>query len=275
MKVGYTEFSFGYAFTENLIRSSASAPTGAPVFPNLVQEAKVGYDVRIDLPATPIFFQYKLPELMTRTKAFEIAGGKCPKLTLDFFRITLMRRDFSQQHKRLIEWEGLYPGLVFYAAPCLRDCPTFNNAYTSASVARSSALFSPVAIGPLPDDKVHSIAYKPGLSVGYYCSEPKEIAAIGYERLEGFVSERLTDERFTDFRSTAREVRKNVLEAASRVWRQSEAGMAERLQSRVTSTVSDGQAQRSEEVEAIVDILVAREIARVDLGIDLVIAQPH
>lgn len=50
MKVGYTEFSFGYAFTENLIRGSASAPTGAPVFPNLVQEATLGYDVRIDDP---------------------------------------------------------------------------------------------------------------------------------------------------------------------------------------------------------------------------------
>ena len=67
MKVGYTEFSFGYAFTENLIRGSASAPTGAPVFHNLVQEATLGYDVRTNLPAVPLFFQYKLPELMKPT----------------------------------------------------------------------------------------------------------------------------------------------------------------------------------------------------------------
>jgi len=40
MKLGYSEFSFGYAFTENLIRSSPKAPNGAPVFPNLVQEAR-------------------------------------------------------------------------------------------------------------------------------------------------------------------------------------------------------------------------------------------
>jgi len=28
MKVGYTQFSYGYAFTENLIRCSSKAPTG-------------------------------------------------------------------------------------------------------------------------------------------------------------------------------------------------------------------------------------------------------
>lgn len=86
MKAGCTEFSFGYAFTENLIRGSATPPSGAPVFPNFVQEATLGYDVQIGFPAFPLFFQYKLPELMTRASAFEFANGLCPGLTLDFFR---------------------------------------------------------------------------------------------------------------------------------------------------------------------------------------------
>lgn len=79
-RVGYTEFSFGYAFTENLIRGSATALTGAPVFPTLVQEAILGYDGQISFPAAPLFFQYKLPELMTRASASEIANGLCPSL---------------------------------------------------------------------------------------------------------------------------------------------------------------------------------------------------
>jgi hypothetical protein len=69
MKVGYTEFSYGYAFTENLIRSSSTAPTGAPVFPNLLQEGLSGFDVRINFPGVPLFFQYKLPELMRPIQA--------------------------------------------------------------------------------------------------------------------------------------------------------------------------------------------------------------
>ena len=58
MKLSYTEFSFGYAFTENLIRSTKTRPSGAPTFPNLVQEADLGYDVRVECPSCPLFFQY-------------------------------------------------------------------------------------------------------------------------------------------------------------------------------------------------------------------------
>ncbi|MGF6227977.1 hypothetical protein QFZ27_001932 [Inquilinus ginsengisoli] len=61
MKVGCTESSFGYAFTENLIRGSASASVGAPAFPNLVQEAMLGYDVQINFPAVPLFFSTSFP----------------------------------------------------------------------------------------------------------------------------------------------------------------------------------------------------------------------
>ncbi len=54
---------------ENLIRGSATALTGAPVFPTLVQEAILDYDGQISFPAVPLFFQYKLPELVTRASA--------------------------------------------------------------------------------------------------------------------------------------------------------------------------------------------------------------
>ncbi|UXN58463.1 hypothetical protein [Phyllobacterium zundukense] len=119
MKVGYTEFSFGYAFTENLVRGSATAPAGAPFFPNLEQEGTLGYDVRIDFPAVPLFLQHKLPELMPRASAFEIANSLCPGLTLEFFRIALMRRDVSDQHRLLIDWGRALsgPGFLCRAMP--------------------------------------------------------------------------------------------------------------------------------------------------------------
>ena len=78
MKVGFTEFSFGYALTENVIRSSPTAPVGAPVFPNLIQEGVLGYDIRINFPAAPLFLQFKLPEVMRRGTAFETAQWRCP-----------------------------------------------------------------------------------------------------------------------------------------------------------------------------------------------------
>ena len=275
MKVGYTEFSFGYAFTENLIRGSATAPSGAPVFPNLVQEATLGYDVQIGFPAVPLFFQYKLPELMKRASAFEIAGGLCPGLTLEFFRIALMRRDVSDQHRLLIDWEGRYPGQVFYAAPSLRDCEAFNTAYNAASVVSNSVLFSPVDIGPLPDDKVHTIAYKPGLSYGYFCSEPRQIKAETFDDLAGRLAQKFKDKNVRDFRATAHEIRQAVLEAASPVWRQAEDAVAGRLRQALPPVATDGSALQPDREQAILDVLVAREIARIDMGVDLVLAQPR
>lgn len=275
MKVGYTEFSFGYAFTENLIRGSATAPAGAPVFPNLVQEATLGYDVQTNFPAVPLFFQYKLPERITRASAFEIANGRCPGLTPKFFRIALMRRDVSKQHRLLIDLEGRYPGQVFYAAPCLCDCAAFNTAYNTASVASRSILFSPVQIGPLPDDKVHTIAYKPGLSYGYFCSEPRQIKAETFESVTRSLSRKFEDKNVRDFRAAAQEVRQAVLEAASPVWRQAEDAVADKVGQPLPPVAADGSALQPDREQAILDVLVAREIARIDMGIDLVIAQPR
>ncbi|MER9629240.1 hypothetical protein [Mesorhizobium sp. M0296] len=149
MKVGYTEFSFGYAFTENLIRSSSAAPVGAPVFPNLIQEGHSGVDIRINFPGVPLFFQYKLPELMKRGTAFEIASGHCPGLSIPFFRIAMMRRDVSRQHKLLLRLEARYPSNVFYAAPCIANISDFDRPYNGATVARQSIFVSPGDIGPL------------------------------------------------------------------------------------------------------------------------------
>jgi hypothetical protein len=136
MKLGYTEFSFGYAFTENLVRSSATGPKKAPVFPNLVQEAHKGYDVRIDLPGLPLFFQYKLPELMKRDTAREIATYNLTGITVPFFRMPLMPSGLSRQHELLIKLEKKYPKTVLYASPRMQDRRAFNSAYVNGEVHR-------------------------------------------------------------------------------------------------------------------------------------------
>jgi hypothetical protein len=183
--------------------------------------------------------------------------------------------DLSDQHRRLIDWEGRYPRLVYYAAPCLRDCAGFNAAYNTASVTRRSALFSPAGIGPLPDDKVHTIAYKPGLSYGYFCSEPQQIEAGSFESLNERLSQSFKEKRFRDFRNAAREVREAVLEVTSPVWREAEGAIVDRLRQSRPQTVADGTSPDADRERATLEVLVAREIARIDLGLDLMIAQPR
>ena len=181
MKLGYTEFSFGYAFTENLIRSASSRSAGAPYFPNLIQEARLGYDVRIDLPGCPLYFQYKLPELMIRNSAAEISKHSLSGLCTPFFRMYLMKRNLSEQHKRLICLEKRSPNTVYYATPVLQDVHAFNAAYNQAMVHLQSALFSPKRIGELSDDRQHTLAFRQGLTTAWLCSKPREVPVIQFE----------------------------------------------------------------------------------------------
>ena len=80
---------------------------------------------------------------MKRSTAAEISTHNL-RLSFPFFRMPLMRRDLSNQHQRLIEWEGNFPGTVFYATPCLHSLEEFNLEYGTARVHERSAFFSPV-----------------------------------------------------------------------------------------------------------------------------------
>lgn len=272
MRVGYTEFSYGYAFTENLIRSSSTAPVGAPVFPNLVQEGQSGFDVRINFPGTPLFFQYKLPELMRRGTAFELAKWSCPGLTVPFFRVSLMRSDISRQHKLLMDLEARYPSCVFYAAAHLRNIREFDQAYAAAAIAQQSTFFSPTEIGTLPDNKVHTIAYRPGLPTAYYCSEPKHIKAQTFDDLVTHLSSELQPGRVRVTLESARAVRESVLELASPAMREAQGAIEARIRaSRARITGALGRSAAEEQV--VTEILVTREVARVDLGVEFVLAQ--
>ena len=272
MKLGYTEFSFGYAFTENLVRSSASGPKNAPVFPNLSQEAYLGYDVKIDLPGRPLFFQYKLPELMTRNTAREITTYKLAGFTTPFFRMPLMPSGLSKQHELLMKLEKKYPNAVFYASPKMRDGRAFNSAYAKVEVHRKSVFFSPNDVGPLPDPKAHSIAYRDGLAAAWVCSEPKEIPTTSFEALEQEARADFEQTRFHTLRTAAPELRELMRSIVSAPMREAESSIAEQVRAR-RLTKAPTVAQPLE--QPVEDILVAREMARVDLGVELMLAQPR
>ncbi len=274
MKLGYSEFSFGYAFTENLIRSSTTAPSGAPVFPNLVQEAQLGYDVHIDLPGLPLFLQYKLPELMTRNTAAEISKYKLAGLSIPFFRMPLMRSGASRQHERLIELEKKFPGTVLYVSPCLRNVTQFDLAYKNGHVHELSMFFSPTDIGPLPDTKDHSVAYHNGPPVAYFRSEPREIKAMTYETLAGSARELFHRPQYSELANSSTALRDTIRDLVSPQMRGAENELAQRITSR-RSIRPDGPPVLPETERTIENILVAREMARIDLSVDVMIAQPR
>ena len=311
MKLGYTEFSFSYAFTENLIHSMAAPrprPHGAPYFPNLIQEAGCGYDVRIDLPGCPLFFQYKLPELMVRSSAAEISQHSLACLSVPFFRMTLMRRNLSQQHRLLVDLEGNDPNsVVYYVTPGMKNVVEFNDAYNRANVHCESVFFSPKDIGPLQDDEQHVIAYRNGLNHAWLCSEPRKISTFQFEVVNEKVNSLLEDQRYGTLAVVVENIREVILslvlsrhvEASKHIVQsrtgefadptESHSGISEHdIRSRLSASEDAIRSRiRARRVvlpdrpeisyrtrEVAEELLVSREIARVCLGLDMLIAQP-
>jgi hypothetical protein len=134
--------------------------------------------------------------------------------------------------------------------------------------------FSPSDIGPLPDCKEHSIAYQVGKTFAYLCSESRRIRAMTFATIaQGARSLFEHDPRFRELPVASRNLREIIRSLVSEPMRATESILAQRIHVR-RAALRDGPAISPAD-EAIEDILVAREMARVDLGIDVLIAQPR
>ncbi len=273
MKLGYSEFSFGYAFTENLIRWAATVPGAAPYFPNLYDEGRLGYDVRIDFPACPLFLQYKLPDLMVRDTAGEVSIHSLAGLVAPFFRMHLIKRYVSQQHKLLIDLERRHPHSVFYATPELSSPDLFNDAYISAEVHLQSVLFSPAEIGYLPDDQQHVVAYRDSLPYAWFCSRPRKIRAFSFGDVIGPLRMSFEEPRYRTVGDMARTTLEEVLQLVPWQLRESVQRIRQSIQARRASRV-ERPGIDEETTSVIEDLLVSRELSRVGLGVEFVVAQP-
>jgi hypothetical protein len=82
MPAEFSEFSYGFAVTNELINGYRTPLVAAPVFPSLIEEGRTGVaDVRLDRPGIPLFLQFKLPDCMLRNSAREIKEGWFDKCT--------------------------------------------------------------------------------------------------------------------------------------------------------------------------------------------------
>jgi hypothetical protein len=169
-----SEFSYGYALTETLINASPIPVRAAPVFPSLIQEGKKGggYDVKVPFAGIPIFLQFKLSHCMVKKTAHEASIGL---LSIPFYRMHLRPTKHSQQHPMLLDLEGSRAA-VFYAAPKFHEPEELNRAYISKSVVGKSLFVRPSAIGALPDDNDHHLAFRAGGGRVYlFSKEPRVV----------------------------------------------------------------------------------------------------
>lgn len=176
MKPDISEFSYGYAVTEELVTKHKAIVVGAPTFPSLYEEGKKGggYDVKIPIKGNPVFLQFKLSDRLERTTAKEHQSGL---LRVPYYRMYLRPLRCSDQHQLLLDLERSTGEAVFYIAPEFHLPAELNNFYLSRRVIDNSAAFRPSDIGPLPSNDEHYVVFEKAASFGYRCSDdPRQVA---------------------------------------------------------------------------------------------------
>lgn len=176
----FSEFSYGYALTENLITWTGMQLTAAPVFPSLIAEGQTGggYDLNLKSSGIALFLQFKLSKCIRSRRATEYQKGQ---MTVPFYRMALRPRT-SRQHELLLDLEKV-AAWVYYVAPAFDTLADLNDAYLSREVLLRSIMVAPSAIGRLPDNKSHHVAYEEflpssGQAKAVFCSTPRPIHVI-------------------------------------------------------------------------------------------------
>lgn len=163
----FTEFSYGYALTDNIIHAGLPSTSAAPVFPSLIAEGSAGggYDVQIPAAPVPVFLQFKIPQVVRRKSAKMPAGFSKPYLRMH------LRTKRPNQHRLLLNLE-VNGSLVAYATPDFWTTNDLDSHYVNQRVHLRSRYFLPSDIGRLRGDG-HYVAYCPRVSSAYVYSEPE------------------------------------------------------------------------------------------------------
>ncbi|KMY68933.1 hypothetical protein AAU61_05035 [Desulfocarbo indianensis] len=157
MEPKISEFSYGYALTEELANWPGAELSAYPLFPSLNAEGRLGYDLRLIYGSVPLFLQFKLSHLMVRSYVKEVldCGMQEP-----LFRFYLHATRHSRQHPTLLDLEVGAGNLVYYAAPAFHEGHELNEFYLRKKVFWNSCFVPPSSIGRLPDDERHSVGFK-------------------------------------------------------------------------------------------------------------------
>jgi hypothetical protein len=187
MKPDISEFSYGYALTSEVVQQYRMSLAGAPIFPSLIKEGTVGYDLELPIIGCPVFFQFKLSDYMIRStaKGMEDVG-------LPHYRMHLRPLKYSKQHNLLLALEEK-GNLVFYVAPEFHRPTELNDAYLRMEVFKRSAFFRPKAIGVLNDEE-HFVCFSAGSSHGYRHSEPIRIERTSFGYIVNILSGQIVEE---------------------------------------------------------------------------------
>jgi hypothetical protein len=147
----FSEFSYGFAVTREFVAAEGENIRIAPVFPSLLAEAGLGWDVLLERSGMPMFLQFKLSDCMKGPRAMEAKRGD---FAPPFFRFHLRCGKDMNQHSLLVELNNRGEN-VRYIAPAFYLSDDLNEAYRTNTVVDQSIQIAPNQIGNLPVGRHH------------------------------------------------------------------------------------------------------------------------
>lgn len=165
-----SEFTFGYAYTQELAKLWAAHVLAPPVFPNQYAEGKSGggYDMALESTNGFIYFaQFKLSqEITSHWSSNQREFGE------PFRRFLIYGSKTSKQHELLLKLEQ--PGtFVEYVAPDFGTYGELSAKYVVGGVRTGSTRVRPSIIGSFDDESDHHVVWSAGQARVAVFSEPR------------------------------------------------------------------------------------------------------
>lgn len=180
MKPKISEFSYGYALTEELVTYfKHSNIKSAPVFPSLYEEGRQGggYDMKLKFETFPLFIQFKLSEYIKAIANSKEVKANVYKKGKRFYRMKIWAKKYSKQHDLLLSLQQKNP-YVYYAAPMFYKSEELNRYYMSHEIIKNSAFLTPRTIGFINDKEEHSVCFSGLGQEVYRFSSPQHLGVL-------------------------------------------------------------------------------------------------
>lgn len=173
----FSEFTFGFAFTQEVTTMCWEALAGAPEIPSLFDEGHgKGFDVSLGLWGWTLFAQFKRGSLLTRSTALQWATYGA-----SYYRFEIYPASRSAQHSDLMQLEASAPlHWVAYVSPVFHTSNELNALFTNRQVLDSVRMISPSAIGTLSDE-LHFVTYQTRVDTALVHSEPVPLESISVD----------------------------------------------------------------------------------------------
>jgi hypothetical protein len=181
MKSSFSELSYAFALSDNLVKNLSLPLLSSPSFPSTAVEGKKGggYDLKLSYPGAALFLQFKLSHCMTYGSAREFVSGRFPQVIKGrkepVYRMYLLPLKKSRQTSLMLKLETRHKGLVYYVAPLFHLPVDLSRNYFAGAVAQESRFIRPSLIKKMPDQLEHFVSFRQTGSPWRFSVDPVEI----------------------------------------------------------------------------------------------------